>query len=384
MDLTTAFQDIERRTSSTIGVTDTSPFPEDEERLVDRVTRGLHGGLSFTYAAPDIAARPAVSFPWASSIVIAAVPYLREGDGGREGRTVARFADGDRYVHLRTVLAEIDAVLRAGEYRTEVVYDDRRLIDRAVAVRAGVAWLGKSTMVLTPGAGPWILLGSVVTDASLPASSPMRRTCGTCDECIPACPTDAIISPGVLDAGRCISAVLQRRGTIEPELREAIGGRIYGCDECLTACPPGRPALRERSVQLDPLTPEQVLMATDEELEHAVEHWYVPSRRMRFVRRNALVALGNTGNESSLELLSSYLAGHQRNNDSLLAAHAAWAIGRIGGAVASGICTAALEDETDETVIDELCQAIDASALGGVYAGGLSAPRPFDLEETPR
>ena len=351
---------------------------------MSRVAQGLHGGLSFTYAVPEIAARPAVSFPWASSIVIAAVPYLGDGDGAREGRPVARFADGDRYVHLRAVLGEMEAAIENDGNRTEVVYDDRRLIDRAVAVRAGVAWPGKSTMALTPGAGPWILLGSVVTDALPAPSSPMRRTCGTCDDCIAACPTGAIVSPGVLDARRCVSAVLQRRGTIDPELREAIGGRIYGCDECLTACPPGRATLGERSVETDALGPAQVLAATDHELEQVVEHWYVPSRRMRFVRRNALVALGNTGDESSLELLSSYLMGHRKDNDALLAAHAAWAIGRIGGAAASVICTKALEDETDESVIDELRVAIGASDRGGVYAGGQSAPHPFDLEETQR
>lgn len=380
MDLLSALEDIEKRTSSTIGVTDTSPFPQEEHRLVDRVSGGLHGGLAFTYARPEIAARPARSFPWASSIVAAAVPYLRDGDGEADGRTVARFADGDRYGDLRAVLEEIDAALRVGGNRTEIVWDDRRLIDRAVAVRAGIAWPGKSTMVLTPGTGPWILLGSVVTDAVLPVSAPMRRTCGTCDECIPACPTDAIVSAGVLDARRCISAVLQRRGTIDMKLREAIGGRIYGCDECLTACPPGRSSLRARSAGTAVFSPEQVLMASDEDLEPFVEHWYVPSRRMRFVRRNALVALGNTGDESSLELLAGYLGGE----DALLACHAAWAIGRIGGAPASAICAAALESETDESIIHELRCAIDASDRGGVYADVLSAPQPFDLEETPR
>jgi epoxyqueuosine reductase len=380
MDLLPMLRDIEERTSSTIGVTDLSPFPEDEERLISRVADGLHGGLSFTYANPQIASRPAESFPWASSIVVAAVPYLEEGDGRSDDRTVARFADGDRYVLLRSVLGEIAEVLEANGGRVEVVYDDNRLIDRAVAVRAGIAWRGKSTMVLTPGAGPWILLGSVLTDIPLTTTPPMRRTCGTCNACIPACPTGAIIAPGVLDARRCISAVLQRRGTIDPDLREAIDGRIYGCDECLTACPPGEPALSRRMATSDALTPLEVLLATDEELEALVEHWYVPSRRMRFVRRNALVALGNTGDESSLGLLAGYV-GH---DDALLAGHAAWAIGRIGGSNAWSICRAALETEARESVRDELQAAVAACQRPGVYADVLSTPRPLDSEETSR
>jgi epoxyqueuosine reductase len=366
MDLSSTLADIARRTSCVIGVTDTSPFPEEEERILDRVRNDLHGGLSFTYAQPEKACRPAESFPWASSIVVAGVPYLNDGDGDTAGRTVARFADGDRYVHLDRVLGEVaDAIGDEGK-RHEIVYDDVRLIDRAVAIRAGIAWPGKSTMVLTPGFGPWILLGCVVTDAVLAVGKPMQRSCGSCDACVPACPTNAIIAPGVLDARRCISAVLQRRGIIDRSLREAIGGRIYGCDDCLTACPPGHPALRKVAVATDTLTPQRLLTLSDDELAPIVEHWYVPSRRLKFVRRNALVALGNTGDESVLEIAVRYL----RSDDPLLRGHAAWAIGRVGGPRASSVLAAAAESENDACVMEEIELAVIACAHGGVYADG--------------
>jgi epoxyqueuosine reductase len=379
MDLLPVFREIEERTSAKIGVTDTSAFPEEEERIVDRVDRGLHGGLSFTYANSGVASRPADSFPWASSIVVAAVPYLQDGDGDREGRSLARFADGDRYARVREVLDEIAVALDADGHRSEIVYDDNRLIDRAVAVRAGVAWRGKSTMVLTPGAGPWILLGSVVTDAPLAPTPPMQRTCGTCDACIPACPTDAIIAPGVLDARRCISAVLQRRGTIDRALRGAVGGRIYGCDECLTACPPGRHALMARDATTDALSPELILTSSDEQLEAMVEHWYVPSRRMRFVRRNALVALGNTGDETSLGVLSSYL-GHE---DELLGGHAAWAVGQIGGARALALLRSEMESETRDSVREELRVSVTECGRAGVYADAVPIAPPHTSKESP-
>ncbi len=372
MDLVAAFAAIEDRTSSTIGVTDTNPFPEEEERILSRVDAGLHGGLSFTYAHPGTASSPAESFPWASSIVVAAVPYLEAGDGERDDRTVARFADGDRYDYLREVLEQIASELAGRGHRIEVVFDDNRLLDRPLALRAGVAWSGKSTMTLTPGAGPWILLGSVVTDAKIPVSEPMQRTCGTCDACIPACPTDAIISPGVLDARLCISAVLQRRGTIDPALRPKIGSRIYGCDDCLVACPPGQPALRRHTPAATVLNPEHVLTVEDEELERIADRWYVPSRRMRFVRRNALVALGNSGDESSLELLAAYLS----SDDELLSSHAAWAIGRIAGPPARAILQSALRTVTSEIVRAELVAAIAAAARGGVYADESSGRHP--------
>lgn len=385
MDLHAAFANIEDRTSARIGVTDTGPFPEEEQRIHDRVEKGLHGGLSFTYANPEVASKPAEAFPWAASIVVAAVPYLGDGDGERDGRTVARFADGDRYEVLRAVLAEIAAELEARGQRVEIVFDDNRLLDRPLAIRAGVAWAGKSTMVLTPGAGPWILIGSVVTDAKIPVSEVMARTCGTCDACIPACPTDAIVAPGILDARRCISAVLQRRGAIDPALRTAIGTRIYGCDECLVACPPGEPTLRRLTATTDVLSPTHLLTAQDEELERIVERWYVPSRRMRFVRRNALVALGNSGDESALDLLEGYL----KNADELLAGHAAWAIGRIGGPLATAILNEALKRDQAPSVRDELLDAVTASERGGVYADDTRADpapeaRPTDAKEHAR
>ncbi len=380
MDLFASLTEIADRASAAIGVTDLAPFPDEADRIRDRVTRGLHGGLSFTYANPDMATNPEKSFPWASSIVVVTVPYLIDGDGVTGTRTVARFADGDRYEGLRAVLADFASLLEGFGHRTEIVFDDNRLIDRAVAIRAGVGWSGKSTMVLTPGAGPWILIGSVVTEAVLEPTEPMARSCGTCDACIPACPTKAIVAPGVLDARRCISAVLQRRGVIDRDIRTAIGGRIYGCDDCLTACPPGKPALGSLDATEDALDPSYLLSLSDDDLGPIVEHWYVPSRRMRFVRRNALIALGNTGGESSLGLLESYI-GHP---DALLGGHAAWSVGRVGGAAATAICESALERVSDETVRAELVAAVAASRRGGVYAGEASVASLTEPEENAR
>lgn len=380
MDLFASLVEIADRASAAIGVTDLAPFPDEADRISDRVSRGLHGGLSFTYAQPDMASNPRESFPWASSIVVVTVPYLTDGDGATGNRTVARFADGDRYEGLRAVLARIASALDGSGHRTEIVFDDNRLIDRAVAIRAGVGWSGKSTMVLTPGSGPWVLIGSVITDAVLELTEPMSRSCGTCDACIPACPTKAIVAPGVLDARRCIAAVLQRRGVIDTAIRAAIGGRIYGCDDCLTACPPGQPALRSFEAAEEALDPSFLLTLSDEELAPIVEHWYVPSRRMRFVRRNALIALGNTGDESSLDLLASYID----HADALLGGHAAWSVGRVGGAAATAICEAALERVVDETVRAELVAAVAASKRCGVYAEEASAASLTDPEENAR
>ena len=350
-----ALADIALRHGARIGVTDTSPFPQVEAEIRQRNESGAAGSLGFTYRSPSVSTAPVVSFPWATSIVVVAVPYLDEGDGvggpdeASGSRSVARFADRDRYDGLRRVLDELARVIEESGHRCEVLYDDDRLVDRAVAVRAGIAWWGKSTMVLAPGLGPWFLIGSVVTDARYLPTEPMTRSCGTCSACIPACPTGAIVEPGVLDARRCLAAIFQSRGAIPVEVRHAAGGRVYGCDECLVACPPGDAALN--ALHAAPtVDPSEVLRLSDVELDSRFAHWYVPSRNMRFIRRNALVAVGNLGRSDDVNLVAGYL-GHP---DPLLRQHAAWALRTIGGDRCERILASALLAESDSGVRSEL------------------------------
>lgn len=346
---------IAERHAARVGVTDLEPYPEVEAAIAQRKADGTSGGLGFTYRDPSLGTAPRTSFPWAKSIVVVGMPYLRDGDGSLEAstpstsRSVARFADGDRYEGLRQVLDEVAEALQDRGARTETVFDDDRLVDRAVAVRAGIAWWGKSTMVLAPGLGPWFLIGSVATDASLTPSEPMERTCGTCSACIPACPTGAIIEPGVLDARRCLAAVFQSRGSIPVELRSAAGARVYGCDECLVACPPGDRAILALDIR-DTVDPVELLCLSDTEIDRQFSHWYVPGRNMRFVRRNALVAIGNLARASDVNLVAGYLA----HPDPLLRRHAAWALGRIGGDLPAAVLAAALSSEGDAEVRNEI------------------------------
>ena len=321
MDILEELKQIAERHGAVLGVTDLAPFPEVAATMHGRIDDGLSANLTFTYKDPDKATEPARSFPWGRSIVVAALPYLTDGDGPGT-RSVARFADGDRYAGLSLLLEKVASYLEQAGWRTETVIDSDSLVDRAAAVRAGIAWWGKSTMVLTPRSGPWILIGSVVTDAMLPVGDPMRRTCGTCDACIPACPTGAIVAPGVLDARRCLAAIFQSRGDIPISLRRAAGGRIYGCDDCLTSCPPGSRSLASLTPKSRDLDPAEVLEMSDEELGTVAHHWYVPGRKLRFVRRNALVALGNTGGPDACDVAKRYID----HEDAMLVRHAEWAL----------------------------------------------------------
>ena len=308
-----------------VGIAGIDAFATVRSSIEDRVASGMSGGLTFTFNHPERSTDITQSLPWARSLVVGGKAYLPEAGSpaatvSRTGR-IARFAERDHYRPLRSALGEIAAALEAAGHRSEVVCDDNRLVDRAAAVRAGVGWWGKNTMVIAPGHGPWMLLGTVVTDAHVEASEPMRRDCGTCDACIPACPTGALVAPGVLDARRCLAALLQQPGSIPTEFRAAVGDRIYGCDDCLEACPPGGRLLDSVGSTRGRVSIEYILTASDAELLDHFDRFYLPRRRPGILRRNALVAAGNSGDVELAALVTSYLT----HPDPVLVEHAAWA-----------------------------------------------------------
>ncbi len=340
------------------GVCAADPFSSEIGAVRERKAAGMSGRLGFTFADPELAGTPTSSFPWARSLVVVAHPYLPEaGSPGPATTTtarIARFAESDHYSGLGAALDAISSILTHGGYRAEAMADDSRLLDRAAAVRAGVGWWGKNTMVLVPPVGPWVLLGTVVTDAYLPRDRPLARDCGKCSACLPACPTGALVAPGVLDARRCLAAWLQSPGVIPVDIRPAVGDRLYGCDDCLDACPPGTKVLRlavSRRGRVDAL---ELLAMDDATLLDAFGRFYVPGRRPRYLRRNALVVLGNSGVPEALAPVVGYL-GHP---DWLLRAHAAWAAGRLGGSIARASLRSAASGETDGRVGSEITAAM--------------------------
>ncbi len=340
-----------------VGVTAARPFPEVKQSLEDRKAAGMHAGMHFTFGDPGRSTDVSRSFSWARSLVVAGFAYLPQAGSPappqpNHGR-VARFATEDHYRGLRRVLDAAAEVLRDARHEAEVVADDNRLVDRAAAVRAGVGWWGKNTMVLAPGAGPWMLLGSVVTDAALESTPPMVRDCGTCDACLPACPTGALVAPGVLDARLCLAHLLQAPGWIPIELRRAVGDRIYGCDDCLDACPPGA-KLEATAAPWPRLDLLALLGQTDDELMTRFEHFYVPRRRADFLRRNILVALGNGGDGSAVPAIDAYLP----HPEPMLRGHAAWALGEIGGDRALAALQHAAREEADPEVRMEIESAL--------------------------
>jgi epoxyqueuosine reductase len=337
------------------GVTSADPFDGLAATMRERKTAGVSADLAFTYRDPAVAADVRRTVPWAERLV--AVAFAYEPDAGTSApepgtMRIARFADGDQYLGLRGALDALVAELKSAGARATALSDDSRLVDRAVAVRSGIGWWGRSTMVLVPGAGPWVLLGSVATDAPLGVDEPMVRTCGSCTACIPACPTGAILDDGVLDVRRCLAHHLQSPGLIPEELRQAVGDRLYGCDDCLTSCPPGNRALEAAGPVPGPGI-LYILGATDADLLERYGHFYLPARRPRILRRNALIAAGNDRSPELAAVIIGYL-GHP---DWLLRAHAAWAVGRFGTELGRAALDVALSEEHDGRVRRELLGA---------------------------
>jgi epoxyqueuosine reductase len=235
-------------------------------------------------------------------------------------------------------------------------------------MRAGIAWLGKNTAAISPEFGSWVFLGEILTTLDLEPDPPLETLCGKCTRCIDACPTGALDTPFVLDARRCISYLtIEHAGPIPRELREPIGVRIFGCDDCQEACPWNRfatptyePDFTERPAQRTPwLLP---LLDLDRD---GFGTRFAGTPLMRAGRdlivRNAAVALGNLRDPRAVPALARAAAA---DPSPLVRGHAAWALGRIGGTAAREALAAARGQERDAGALAEVRAAIEASGGG--------------------
>jgi len=351
-----------------VGVASAEPFAFARRVLTERRAAGLNGALHFTYGNPERATDPSRALTGAQALVVGARSYRRQAHRPRAGRPharVASYAWADHYRPLRDALGQVARRLEADGWRARVLADDNALVDREAATRAGLGWYGNNTNVLLPGRGSWFVLGSVLTDAPLPAAGErMADGCGPCRRCLPACPTGALVAPGVLDARRCLAALVQAPGPFPVELRAALGDRLYGCDDCQDVCPLNRLADR---AQPPPPAGEgdeawvpvlELLSLSDDELLARFGRWYIPRREPRHLRRNALVVLGNVGDGSD-PAVDAALRRAVADRDPLVRAHALWAAHRLGRV-----------DVVDEVLAHER----DAAVLADVRAW---APSPL-------
>jgi epoxyqueuosine reductase len=249
------------------------------------------------------------------------------------GYRIARYAWNDDYHELmENRLREFDAKLQSLGGVQKRYVDTGPVLERDFATDAGLGWNGKSTMQIHRRLGTWFFLAEILTTLEIEPDPPSNDHCGKCVRCIDACPTAAITAPHRLDARRCISYLtIENKGPIPMEFREAIGDRIYGCDDCLDACPWNRFAGVSREASFHAraavfgMSLRDFLALDDESFRRLFERSPIKRiKRARFLR-NVCVALGNTGGAGDLPALD--LAA--RDPNPLIAEHATWAAARI-------------------------------------------------------
>ena len=310
-----------------VGVAGAQPYEETERHIRERRARGLFADMKFTMARPEESCHPERLLPGARSVVSAALCYwepeapLESGEG-----RLARYTWADRYETLRERLDSLGRAL-GGAYR--VFVDANQHVDREAAARSGIGFYGKNTMLITRRHGSWVVLGTLVTDVELEPTPALDADCGSCRLCIDACPTDALDEPGTLDATKCLSYWTQAPEAIPAEYRQELASQVYGCDICQEVCPWNRGVER----RLDHLTPSAAghvdlvswLERNGRGLVDELDRLYVPRNDARWLRRNALVALGNTGSRRHEPVLERFAAGE----DEMLREHAEWALARV-------------------------------------------------------
>ncbi len=283
---------------------------------------------------------PQQVLPGAKSVVVLALNYWQGArppqrvDAPVEGR-VARYAWGDDYHDLiEEKLRALDRFLGSHGGQQRYYVDTGPVMERDFAAEAGIGWHGKSTMLLNRELGTWFFLAELLTTLEIEPDEPIPPRCGTCTRCLDACPTGAIRRerPYHLDARLCISYLtIEHKGSIPLDLRPLIGDRIYGCDDCLDACPWNRfaQASREAAFMARPAAVgmglRDYLAMSQEDFSRAFQGSPVKRTKRRGLLRNVCVALGNVGTPADLPALERTAA----QEEELIAEHAHWAIERI-------------------------------------------------------
>lgn len=317
---------------TTLGPAETAP------QFDDWLARGHAGEMHYLERGAEKRRDTRRPYAGARSAVVVALNY-----GGREpSGPIARYARGDDYHDVmesklrelhRLIESDVSAMIRGKAY-----VDTGPLLERDLARRAGLGWFGKNTMLINPGLGSFFFLGALLLELDLTPDAPFEgEHCGTCTRCIDACPTDALLEPGVLDSRRCISYLtIELKGAIPEALREPVGELVYGCDICQEVCPWNQrfsseleePAFAPREVLAgkDARTlAREILWMTQPEFSAAFRGSPMKRAKLRGLKRNAAVVLGNVGTTEDADVLTRALD----DPEPLVREHAAWALERL-------------------------------------------------------
>jgi epoxyqueuosine reductase len=334
----------------------------DAERFAAWVAAGRAGEMEYLKRRDDqgvfLRSAVQVAMPWARSVIVCALNYNATGplsidkapsdtgwiaryawSGRAAGKDPDELAPTDYHDQLLNRLRHVESALRGRiPCETRCYVDTGPIVERTVAAKAGVGWIGKNTCVINQELGSWLLLGVIVT--SLPIASEVESTiaadrCGSCTRCIDACPTDALVAPHQMDASRCIAYLtIEKKGAIAEELRQPMGRQVFGCDICQDVCPWNRKAHRAPAAANEGMLTRQQMINPALDWLAAMDsaefkRWFKGSPIERTGRkrlqRNVAIAMGNSGEQKFTAQLDAWAAA----DDPVLAEAAVWAIQRI-------------------------------------------------------
>lgn len=283
--------------------------------------------------------------PWARSVVVCAInynttqPYSTQFHDAQSG-WISRYAWSHEDYHeavmrrLRRVEAALRGAANGEDVTTRCYVDTGPVVERVAAKYAGIGWIGKNTCLINQKAGSWLFLGVILTSLELQSDLPAPDRCGTCTRCIDACPTDALIAPYQLDSNKCIAYLtIEKRGTIPEEMRAGIGRHVFGCDICQDVCPWNRKAPATNIPEFQPraelVNPALDWLATISKEEFRGVFRGSPVRRAKRsgLRRNAVIAMGNSGERKFISLLEKLAT----DEDEVVREGAVWAMQRLDG-----------------------------------------------------
>jgi epoxyqueuosine reductase len=332
---------------SQLGVT-TVEIGEDEQHLLRWLGAGYHGEMDYMKRHGSMRSRPHELAPGTVRVLSVRMDYwppeVADAAAVLADSTlgyVSRYALGrDYHKIIRRSLARLaeDICKRVGPFGYRVCVDSAPVLEKALARNAGLGWIGKHTNLIARDAGSWFFLGEILTDLPLPVDEPATAHCGTCQACIPACPTAAIIAPYQLDARRCISYLtIEHKSAIPVELRRALGNRIYGCDDCQLVCPwnkfaqaAAHPDFKVRN-ELDATQLTELFAWTEAEFDERMRGSAIYRIGYERWSRNIAVALGNA--PGSPDVIAA-LCRRRGDASALVREHVEWALEQHGALAA--------------------------------------------------
>jgi epoxyqueuosine reductase len=344
-----------------MGVARAGSLP-DSEKFDHWLQEGMHGEMRYMTRQAAKRKHPELVLPEVRSIITLAAGYYagEEPEAGANGARISRYAAGEDYhpvleKRLRELAGFITRQLPGARARTYV--DAGPVMEKSWGAEGGLGWTGRHSNLITRQQGSWFFIGTILLDAELEYGSREPDHCGTCTRCISACPTGAIVQPYVVDARLCISYLtIELRGSIPRTLRPLLGNRVFGCDECQEVCPWNRFAVRTPFGELLPregsratLLLSLIHLSAEEFLLRFAGTAVLRAGRDGFIR-NVAVALGNSRPARAVDALSISV----RDESALVRAHAAWALGRIGGTTARRVLADARASETAPGAREEI------------------------------